>query len=255
MNLLETRQLSLSRANKKICHNLDLQIKAGECWAILGQNGVGKSTLLLTLAGLFESYQGDVFLQEHVIQKMSRREIAKIIGVMLQDDVWSFPASVEEFVLHGRHAYRSGLGDFSAQDKAFAKQALCDTDLLELVHRPVNQLSGGESRRLALATLLVQAPKLMLLDEPVNHLDLKYQIGLLNLVCDIVKNQQKSVIMVLHDVNLVQRFCDKIVMLWGDGNIEYGLADELLVEEKLSALYGHKICKLEQGEKSFFYPA
>lgn len=254
MTILETRQLQLRRGDKVICRNLNLQIKAQECWAVLGRNGAGKSTLLLTLAGLLRAEQGEILLHNKSIHHQTRQEIAKKIGLMLQDDNWSFPATVQEFVLHGRYAYLTGLSAFSQQDKALAKLALQQTDLLDLAARPVNQLSGGESRRLALATLLTQSPQLMLLDEPVNHLDLKYQIALLDLISFQVKSNNKSAVMVLHDVNIAQRFCNKVMLVWGDGEIEYGDAQQLLVEEKLSALYGHPIRRMQNDEFYLFYP-
>lgn len=252
--ILETRDLRLSIGGKLICQNLNLQIQAGERWGVLGVNGVGKTTLLLALAGMKTPHSGSVYLQGQALLEMPRRHAAQICGVMFQDSDDAFPASVLETALIGRHPHLHAWEWESAEDEAIALDALKVVGLAELAQRASNTLSGGERRRLALATLLTQDPALMLLDEPVNHLDLHHQISTLELLKRQVVQHGKTLLMVLHDVNLAARYCDAVLLLFGDGEVRQGPVREMLTLENLSRLYGHPVRSVDTVEGILFYP-
>ena len=253
-SVLETRGLSLSIGNKLICRDLNLRIQSGERWGVLGVNGVGKTTLLLTLAGLKTAQAGNVYLNGTALAELSKRQIAQSCGVMLQDSDDAFPASVLEIALIGRHPHLHAWEWESPADEAIARTALQAVGIADLAQRTSNTLSGGERRRLALATLLTQDPALMLLDEPVNHLDLHHQIETLDLLTQLVAKRDKTSLMVLHDVNLAARYCDALLLLFGAGETLQGPAHEILTVENLSRLYGHPVCRVETAEGSLFYP-
>ena len=252
--LLETRGLNLSIGDKLICRDLNFSVQQGERWGVLGVNGVGKTSLLLALAGLKTAQAGSVHMQGKALSEFSGRQLAQLCGVMFQDSDDAFPASVLETALIGRHPHLHAWEWESAEDEAIARAALQAVGLADLTQRTSNTLSGGERRRLALATLLAQDPPLMLLDEPVNHLDLHHQIDALELLTQQVTQHGKTSVMVLHDVNLAARYCDALLLLFGDGEVLQGAVREVLTLENLSRLYGHPVRSVETPEGVLYYP-
>jgi len=252
--ILETRSLRLSIGDKLLCRDLNLRVQPGERWGVLGVNGAGKTTLLLTLAGLRVPQAGSVLLDGKAITAVPKRTAAQRCGVMLQDSDDAFPASVLETALIGRHPYLQLWEWESAADEALALAALQAVGIADLAQRASNTLSGGERRRLALATLLTQDPGLMLLDEPVNHLDLHHQIAALELLSQQVKQHGKTAVMVLHDINLAARYCDALLLLFADGEVLQGSVGEVLNVENLTRLYGHPVRSVETVEGTLFYP-
>jgi len=251
---LEGHNLDVRIGGIQICRDANFEFRAGECWGILGINGAGKTTLLHTLAGLRSPDSGQICLNGNPLQQMSRRSIARQLGLMLQDTPDPFPATVLDTALIGRHPHLSRWQWESALDIERAQAALEQVHLRGFESRQVNTLSGGERRRLALATLLVQAPAMLLLDEPTNHLDLHHQHQLLTLLRDRVHNGA-SIVMVLHDINHVVRYCDHVILLCGDGEIIQGLQSEILNAEVLSRLYRHPVVEVELQQQRFFTSA
>lgn len=254
MSLLATSRLTIVIGGKHIGHEVDLSIGAGESWAVLGANGAGKTTLLHTLGGLRAPTAGRVLLDDVPLANMRRRDIARRLGLLLQDSEDPFPATVMETALIGRHPHIGAWQWESPEDHARAHAALAEVGLTELADRPVDTLSGGERRRLALATLLTQDPVVQLLDEPSNHLDLHHQIHLLGHLRERVTGNGGALVMALHDVNLAARFCDHAVLIFSDGEIRQGPADELLQPGHLSCLYHHPIREIEADGRRFFLP-
>jgi len=245
MALLETSQLDIHIGTTRVCHQLALHLNAGERWAILGRNGAGKTTLLHTLAGLRRPDSGAVRLGGKPLETLPRRRIARQVGVLLQDHLDAFPASVMETVLIGRHPYLGALQWEGPEDYALARAALLAVGLDEMENRNVATLSGGERRRLGIATLLTQDPALWLLDEPTNHLDVHQQIRILDLLQSRSQAEQKTLLLVMHDLNLALRYCDRFLLLFGAGETAQGSADEVLTRPVLERLYGHPMHALD----------
>ncbi|WP_417597753.1 ABC transporter ATP-binding protein [Oceanospirillum sp.] len=257
--LLASHNLTVSIGGKTLCRNWQLQLNSGEIWGILGGNGAGKTTLLHTLAGLRKADQGEILLQGRPLQKLKDRERAQQLGFLLQDDSTAFPATVLETALQGRHPHMGHFSWESSEDEAIAMAALEQVGLTDYCQRNIDQLSGGERQRLKIATLLVQQPKVWLLDEPANHLDLHHQVSLLEQLIGSVKAHSGTLLMSLHDLNLAQRFCDKLILLFptdekGNGP-EVGDKVELLTEENLQRLYQHPIRRLTTEAGPVFIPA
>lgn len=252
MSLLQTSQLDVHIASTQVCNNLNINCKPGEIWGILGRNGKGKTTLLHSFAGLYPIHGGKIFLQQKEIQDLSRRQIAQQLGVLLQHHEDSFPANVIETVLTGRHPHINHWQWESKHDFKLAHDALETVQLSHLKHRLINQLSGGERQRVAIATLITQNPRLMLMDEPNSHLDLKYQIQLLQTLCQQARTQQKTIIMTLHDLNLAARFCDKLILLMGEGETITGNTNTLLNEENLHRLYDYPVSRFDTDNYPMF---
>ncbi|GAB4291459.1 MAG: ABC transporter ATP-binding protein [Thiohalomonadaceae bacterium] len=253
MELLRAVSLDIAVAGRRLLHHLSLTISRGQCWALLGANGAGKTTLLHTLAGLRPAQGGSLWLQGTPLARLPRRAIAQRLGLLPQDSSDSFPATVLETALIGRHPHLGRWQNEGPQDVALARQALAQVGLTGHEARPCHTLSGGERRRLALATLLTQAPLLLLLDEPSNHLDLHHQIAALDHLRGLADSGEHGVLMALHDVNLAARYCDQVLLLFGDGRWQAGPAATLLTADTLSQLYGHPITEISgpDGQRAF----
>ena len=176
------------------------------------------------------------------------------MGILLQDTVDYFPLTVRDAILQGRFAHQS-LWEFeSAGDRARLAEIAHLLDLSALLPRVVTSLSGGERRRVSLATLLMQDPGIYLLDEPTNHLDLAYQIRILKLFHAPDFRPHHICLMVMHDINLACRFCDHVLLMFEDGQWQCGPTRTLLTAERLGALYGHRFRTLS-GEDGMLFVA
>jgi iron complex transport system ATP-binding protein len=254
MALLETSGLDIHIGTARVCRQLELRINAGERWAILGRNGAGKTTLLHTLAGLRRSDSGTLHLDGEALETLPRRRIARRIGVLMQDHLDAFPASVMETVLIGRHPYLRALQWEGPDDYALARAALRAVGLDQLEDRNVATLSGGERRRLGIATLLTQDPAVLMLDEPTNHLDVHQQIRILDLLRTRSQAEQKTLLLVMHDLNLALRFCERFLLLFGNGETAQGSADEVLTRSTLERLYRHPMHALQGPQGPVWLP-
>ena len=247
MTSLVCQSLDVSIAGKVICDKLDLALRPGQFWGLLGPNGIGKTTLLKCMAGLSPPDKGTVLLEDQAIDKLPRRAIARLLGMLQQHTVYVFDASVLETAMTGRHPHLSYWERQGPDDKQKALDAISAVDLAGFESRSVTGLSGGEARRLAFASLVVQEPAILLLDEPTNHLDMKHQISIMNHVEKQVSGEQHAAIIALHDVNLAARYCSHILMLFGDGDWQAGPVNELLNLKNLERLYQ---CPVESVQTS-----
>jgi len=255
MSLLETEALDVRIADVKVCRGLSIAVDAGQRWALLGRNGVGKTTLLHTLAGLRAPAAGRVLLERTSVNAMPRRRLAQRLGLLPQDNQDPFPATVMETALMGRHPHIPAWRWEDETDHRIAAEVLAELDLAELAERDVGTLSGGERRRVAVATLLAQNPGLMLLDEPSNHLDVHHQIDVLNRL-DRHAGDQGALILAIHDVNLAVRFCSHALLLFGDGEACHGPVGNMLEAQVLSTLYRHPMQEARAGDgRRLFVPA
>ena len=237
MTSLVCNSVDVSIAGKNICSDLNLELGAGQLWGLLGPNGIGKTTLLKCMAGLNPPDSGHVLLENQAIDKLPRRLIARLLGMLQQHTVYVFDAGVLETAMTGRHPHLSYWEREGPDDKQKALDAIRMVDLAGFESRSVTGLSGGEARRLAFASLIVQEPDILLLDEPTNHLDMKHQIRIMDQVERLVVNDQRCAMVALHDVNLAARYCSHILMLFGEGDWQAGPASDLLNPENLEKLY------------------
>lgn len=245
MSELAIDKLTLVNGGKLLISDLTLSINPGECWAVLGPNASGKTTLLHALAGLHHT-QGSIALEGKPLNRYSRRELAQKIGLLLQEEAAGFDGTIAQYVELGLFAQGTWLqANTSAGHKAHA--AMSRMGIASEADRLWNQLSGGERQRARLAQLLAQAPEIYLLDEPLLHLDLRHQLAVLQCFQSLARAEGKTVIMVLHDSLWASRFCDHALMLYDGGVCRFGLASSLINKDNLARLYS---CSMDSFEFS-----
>lgn len=250
--MLEARGLSLRVPGRLLCEALDARFVPGETWAILGANGAGKTTLLHALAGLRAPDAGSVRYGAHDLAQLPRRSVAQALAILLQDEGEGFWGSALDWVRLGRYPHETA---DRAQDEALARAALARVGIGHLAGRAMATLSGGERQRVRLAMVLAQAGDAVLLDEPLQHLDLRSQAAMLELFAGLARKDGKSVIMVLHDVYWASRYCDRTLLVFGDGRIIQGETGSVLNRDNMEALYGCPLTLVEAGGGRLFLPA
>lgn len=252
--ILQTDTLSLSIAGRKICTNLTLQLTAGHSLGILGQNGTGKTTLLHTVMKFRAADSGSITLSGKPLSSWSHKSLSQQLGILFQNTHDIMPSTVMETALIGRHPHLANWQWEKSGDIALAKNALAEVGIADLAQRDISTLSGGERQRLAIATLLTQEPRLFLLDEPGNHLDIAFQIQSLNLLRAHIKQRACALVMATHDINLAARYCDQILLLYGEGNFAIGDSLDILTAKNLSRAYECEIreFEIEEGRRVFF---
>jgi len=252
--VLGAERLVIEVGRHRVCRDLDFTLQPGDTLVILGRNGAGKSTLLHTLAGLREPAAGVVLLSGQPYAAWPRGHEACLRGLLAQIQPDFFSATVLETALVGRHPYLGRWDWEGPEDEAIALAALDTMGLAGFAGRQVPTLSGGERQRLAIATLLVQQPRLYLLDEPLAHLDLHHQVAVLDHFRDLAATGA-GVVMVLHDINLAARYASHVLLLDGEGGHVVGPASRVLTVERLSAAFGHPLRAVADGDGVLFVPA
>lgn len=230
--------VSFSLAERTLLHPLTLEIPQGQMVGLIGHNGSGKSTLLKMLARQQPASAGRVLLDDKVLGEWKDRDFARQVAYLPQQLPSADSLSVRELVGFGRYPWHGLLGRFSAEDHAKVREALELTDTKRFAERMVDSLSGGERQRVWLAMLLAQNSRYLLLDEPTSALDIAHQVDVLGLVHRLSQQLGLSVIVVLHDINMAARYCDRLIALHSGRLLLDGSPVELMTEANLQAIYG-----------------
>lgn len=234
---LRAEQLRLAYGEHVVIDGLDLQIRDGTVSAIIGANGCGKSTLLRGLARLMKPARGRVLLDGKRIDRRSRREVAKTLGVLPQSPVAPEGLTVADLVSRGRHPHQAWYRQWSSTDQKVVAEALHWTGMLEFAQRPVDQLSGGQKQRAWISMALAQGTDLLLLDEPTTFLDLAHQVEVLDLIERMHTETGRTVVLVLHDLNLAARHAQHLVAMKQGDIVAQGPPGQVLTEELLSEVF------------------
>ncbi len=220
-----------------VVDSLDIELTEGSFTAIVGPNGCGKSTLLRALGRLMRPAGGQVLLDGRAITSTPTREVAKILGMLPQTPVAPEGLTVADLVARGRHPHQSWLRQWSRDDESVVAEALAWTDMAELADRPVDALSGGQRQRAWISMALAQGTDLMLLDEPTTYLDLSHQIDVLELVARLHAERGRTVVVVLHDLNLAARYAQRLVAMKDGVLVSSGTPSEVLTEQLLADVF------------------
>jgi iron complex transport system ATP-binding protein len=213
MTAIRTESLTLSYGESIIINELDLQIPKGEITVFIGGNGCGKSTLLRSIARLLKPQNGSILLEGNAIAKLPTKEVAKQLAILPQGPVAPEGLTVMQLVKQGRYPYQSWLKQWSESDEKAVRDALEATGMTEFAERHVDSLSGGQRQRAWIAMTLAQDTDIILLDEPTTYLDMTHQIEILDLLFDLNEREQRTVVMVLHDLNLACRYAHHLVAI------------------------------------------
>ena len=236
---------------RDLVRDLAFAVRPGEVWCVLGPNGVGKTTLLHALAGLRAVQAGGVRLCGKPLADWPLASAARQRGFLPQIVHDAFAASVLEVVMMGRYPHLSRWQWEGEGDREAALAALAAVDLHGMAQRDVLTLSGGERQRVALAALLVQDAPLLILDEPLTHLDLRHQVQVLRHLAALAANQGKGVLMSLHDLNLAARFCSH-ALVFSPAGVMQGPVDRVMTEPVLQEAFGHRIVRVAAGGQTLF---
>lgn len=236
--MLEIKNIYSGYDGIDIIKDVSVTVNRGENLCIVGPNGCGKSTLLKSIANIID-YRGSIKIDGEEMSSMDRKYLATKVGLMSQISQIYFPYTVYDTVSFGRYPYLKGVfSDLSIEDKNIVIENIKKVNLYELKDKMISELSGGQLQRVFLARIFAQNPDIILLDEPTNHLDLKHQIELLENLNSWAKQNNKIVIGVLHDLNLVQYFADNVLMMNKGQAISYGSSKDVLNESLLKEIYG-----------------
>ncbi|MFS3914809.1 ABC transporter ATP-binding protein [Bacillus australimaris] len=213
MSAISTEGLSLGYGETIIIDELNVSIPKGEITVFIGSNGCGKSTLLRSLARLMKPMGGSVLLEGHSIAKLPTKEVAKQLAILPQGPEAPEGLTVHQLVKQGRYPYQNWLKQWSKQDEEAVNRALKSTKMEDLADRTVDSLSGGQRQRAWIAMTLAQETDIILLDEPTTYLDMTHQIEILDLLFDLNEKEQRTIVMVLHDLNLACRYAHHLVAI------------------------------------------
>ncbi|MDM5299411.1 ABC transporter ATP-binding protein [Bacillus pumilus] len=213
MSAISTEGLSLGYGETIIIDELNVSIPKGEITVFIGSNGCGKSTLLRSLARLMKPMGGSVLLEGSSIAKLPTKEVAKQLAILPQGPEAPEGLTVHQLVKQGRYPYQNWLKQWSKQDEEAVNRALQSTKMEELADRTVDSLSGGQRQRAWIAMTLAQETDIILLDEPTTYLDMTHQIEILDLLFDLNEKEQRTIVMVLHDLNLACRYAHHLVAI------------------------------------------
>ncbi|MCP8312376.1 MAG: ABC transporter ATP-binding protein [Candidatus Methylarchaceae archaeon HK02M1] len=221
----------------KVLENIVFSVEGGEFVGILGPNGSGKTTLLKTIGRILKPQIGTILLDDIDVYIMKAMEVAKNIAVVPQDTSVAFDFTALDLVLMGRNPHIGFFETETEKDIAISKKSMKLTNIWNLADRNVSELSGGEKQRVIIARALAQDPKVMLLDEPTSHLDINYQIEMMDLLKELCKKEGLIILAVFHDFNLAARYCDSAILLSKGKIASIGSLDAVLNKENLQKIF------------------
>jgi iron complex transport system ATP-binding protein len=237
-NTLEARSLTLGYDARDVVHELDVRIPEGRITMIVGANACGKSTLLRGLARLLRPRGGAVLLDGRSIHDLPSRQVAQVLGLLPQTPVAPDGITVADLVGRGRYPHQGWFRRWSADDERAVTEALRATGTAELADRSLEELSGGQRQRVWVAMALAQETDLLLLDEPTTFLDINHQVELLDLLTDLNRDAGRTIVAVLHDLNLACRYADHIIAMKRGRIVAEGFPAEVIDAAVVTEVFG-----------------
>ncbi len=237
MSRLEARDVTLGYGSTVVVHGVNVAIPDGQITAIVGPNGCGKSTLLRALVRLLEPTHGTVLLDGESIHKVPTRDVARRVGLLPQAPIAPAGITVKELVARGRTPHQKILQPWNQDDEAAVFSALHSTALTDIQDSIVDQLSGGQRQRAWIAMALAQNTPLMLLDEPTTYLDIAHQYEVMDLLYRLNTRQQRTVVMVVHDLHQAARYAHHVIAMFDGGIAAAGKPADVLTEQVLRDVF------------------
>jgi len=240
MKHLEEKELTISYGSEPIIDHLNLKIPKGKITVLIGSNGCGKSTLLRTMARLLRATSGAVLIDGEEITKLSTKEISKRMSILPQGPSAPEGLTVHQLVRQGRYPHQSWFKQWSKEDERMVNLALKSTHMLQFADTPVDALSGGQRQRAWIAMTLAQGTQTLLLDEPTTYLDMSHQIEILDLLFDLNEKENRTIVMVLHDLNLACRYAHHIVAVHKKNIYAEGKPEDIVTSKMVQSVFGMK---------------
>ncbi|MEG0252057.1 MAG: ABC transporter ATP-binding protein [Christensenellaceae bacterium] len=253
MMSIEIKNLSFEIDGKKILQEVNLDFTSGFI-GVIGPNGAGKTTLLRHISGYVKAQSGSVLLDGMPIGRIDIKTLAKKMALVPQNYALEYDFTVLETVLMGRNPHKKAFESDNEDDFVLAHACIEKAGIKELENRSIIGLSGGEWQRMIIARALCQQSNVLLLDEPVSNLDIKHQVGILDMVRDLVKNNGLLCVCVLHDLNLAYNYCDSIALM-KNGRVHcFGECQKVMTKEILEEVYDTKINLIKDGSNTYILP-
>lgn len=239
--MIKIYNITFSYDRGPVIKDLSLAVHSGSWLGIIGPNGAGKTTLINLISGSLTKQSGKIEIDNKNISLYSRREMARRIAVVAQTNPFAFSFTALEVVLMGRSPYLKKFGFETCADLEIARTAMEKTDTYQFKNRPIDELSGGERQRVFIARALAQQPKILLLDEPTTFLDIKHQLGIMDILLDLNKREGLTIISAIHDINLAISYCGEIGILY-DGKIHRrGVPADVITYANLKETFGAEV--------------
>ena len=238
MKILKAENLHFSYGKNEVLKGVSMDFYQGTFYGIIGPNGCGKSTFLKNLYGYFTPSEGSVNVYDKNIKSMNARQRAKYIAYVPQETNTGFDFSVYDVIAMGRNPYHSGLQPMSSKDHDIIIEAMEETSTIHLKDKSINELSGGEKQRAILARAFAQDSEIILMDEPVSMLDINHQVEIMDLARSLADKNYKTIVCVLHDLNLAAQYAQHIFLMSEGKLTNSGMPDEVLTKEILTGVYG-----------------
>lgn len=239
---LEAEKLSLAYGHNIVVKELTFQALPGEMLGLIGPNGSGKSTVIKALSHVIYPHSGKILVDGKDIARIPRPELARLVGVVPQMPLLPSTFTAFEIVLMGRNPHLGLFQAEGARDMAISWQAMGRTNTQSLAERKVGELSGGEIQRLVIARVLAQQPQAILLDEPTSNLDINHQVEILDLIKNLCREDNQTVVITLHDLNLAAQYCDRLIMLNRGQLHAQGTPAEVISSKNIEEVYGAEGC-------------
>ncbi len=235
---INVHNLSLRFGRKEVLAGIDLAVETGGFYAIMGSNGCGKTTLLRCIGGLLEPSTGVVRLMDRDLKNYNARQLAQTVAIVRQHASTDMEFSAFEIVLMGRNPYQHRLENESQSDRDIVEEAMQMTNTWHLRHSKPHEMSGGELQRVMLARALAQQTPIMLLDEPTSNLDIAHQYEIMSLLQEFNRTQKKTILIVVHDLNLAYRYCPELILLHDQKILYQGDMKEGLTPDRINTVFG-----------------
>jgi iron complex transport system ATP-binding protein len=254
--ILRAENISVGYKHKQVLKDLNLDIEKGKIYSIIGPNGSGKTTLLRTLSRNIKQSKGKIFLDGENISHIKNKQVARKMAVLSQIHGSNTDVTVRNLVIYGRYAYKEWWKGDNEQDKDIVDWALETTSMKELENNKMCNLSGGEKQRAWIAMAIAQKPEILLLDEPTTFLDINHQLEVLELVNNLNKQNNITILMVLHDINLAAKYSDELIVIKDKDVYLKGEPWEIISEKNLKDVFNINgdITKDKESGKPIFFP-
>ncbi|UIO42364.1 ABC transporter ATP-binding protein [Brevibacillus brevis] len=245
--MIEVRNVTKQYGSKNVVENVSVKIAKGKITSFIGPNGAGKSTLLSMISRLLTKDQGEVFIEGQEIGQTKSSELAKKISILKQSNHITVRLTIRELVSFGRFPYSQG--NLTKEDWKYVDEAIQYLELTDIQHKYLDQLSGGQRQRAYIAMIVAQNTEYVLLDEPLNNLDMKHSVQIMKVLRRLVDEKGKTVVIVIHDINFASVYSDYIVALKDGKVVKEGTTDEIITQPILKDVYDMDI-RIEDIEEN-----